>query len=144
MRRLFWVCALIAGCSSPGPIDPANVSMDRLIELHNERRAKGVLGQKPLAKNDKLMAYAQEHAEWMAKNNRMRHSSMSKVLKLGFSVAGENIAWGQTSEESVMNGWMWSPGHRSNIMGTSYDSIGVGAAVRNGRIYWCAVFGKER
>lgn len=144
MKRLFLLLAAAAGCSSPGPVDPANVSMERLIELHNEYRAKGLLGQKPLAKNDKLMAYAQEHAEWMAKSNRMRHSSMSKVLKLGFSVAGENIAWGQTSEESVMNGWMWSPGHRSNIMGTSYDSIGVGAAVRNGRIYWCAVFGKER
>lgn len=144
MKRLLLSLVALAGCGSPGPVDPANVSMDRLIELHNEYRSKGVLGQKPLTKNAKLMVYAQEHAEWMAKNNRMRHSSMSKVMKLGFSMAGENIAWGQTSEESVMSGWMWSPGHRANIMGTSYDSIGVGAAVRNGRIYWCAVFGRER
>lgn len=144
MRPLLLSLVLLAGCASHGPIDPANVSLEKLIELHNDYRSKGLLGQKPLVKNTKLMAYAQEHAEWMAKNNRMRHSSMRNVMKLGFSPAGENIAWGQTSEEAVMSGWMWSPGHRSNIMGTSYDSIGVGAAVRNGRIYWCAVFGKER
>lgn len=144
MRWLFLSLVLVLGCASTGPVDPANVSMDKLIKLHNEYRAKGLLGQLPLSKDPKLMAYAQEHAEWMAKNNRMRHSSMRNVMKLGFSPAGENIAWGQTSEESVMSGWMWSPGHRSNIMGTSYDSIGVGAAVRNGRIYWCAVFGRAR
>jgi uncharacterized protein YkwD len=118
--------------------------MDRLIELHNQRRTSGLLGQRPLAKNDSLMAYAQGHAEWMAKSNRMRHSSMSKVLKLGFSAAGENIAWGQETEEGVVSSWMWSPGHRSNIMGTSYDSIGAGAAVRDGRIYWCVVFGRGK
>lgn len=144
MKRFLMLLIAVAGCSSPGPVDPANVSMDRLIELHNEYRAKGVLGQKPLVKNEKLMVYAQEHAEWMARNNRMRHSSMRNVMKLGFGSAGENIAWGQKSEESVMSGWMWSPGHRANIMGASYDSIGVGAAVRDGRIYWCAVFGRAK
>lgn len=144
MRWLLLSLVLFLGCASNGPVDPADVSMDKLIQLHNEYRSKGLLGQLPLSKNDKLMAYAQEHAEWMAKNNRMRHSSMRNVMALGFSPAGENIAWGQTSEESVMSGWMWSPGHRSNIMGTSYDSIGVGAAARNGRIYWCAVFGRAK
>ena len=144
MRRLLWVTLLLAGCASEGPVDPANVSMEKLIQLHNERRASGALGQKPLRTDDKLMAYAQEHAEWMAKSNRMRHSSMGKVMKLGFSRAGENIAWGQKTEESVMSAWMWSPGHRSNIMGTSYDSIGAGAASRNGRIYWCVCFGRAR
>jgi len=144
MRRLLWIAVIMAGCASKGPVEPANVSMDRLIELHNERRASGVLGQRPLAKNDTLMAYAQSHAEWMAKSNRMRHSSMSKVLRLGFSTAGENIAWGQKTEDGVMSAWMWSPGHRSNIMGTSYDSIGAGAAVRSGRVYWCVVFGRSR
>jgi uncharacterized protein YkwD len=142
MRRLLWIAVLMAGCVSKGPVEPANVSMEKLIQLHNERRASGVLGQKPLRTDDKLMAYAQSHAEWMAENNRMRHSSMSKVLKLGFSMAGENIAWGQETEEGVVSAWMWSPGHRSNIMGTSYDCIGAGAAVRSGRVYWCVVFGR--
>lgn len=144
MRWLLLLLVAIAGCSSPGPVSPSLASMDKLVELHNQYRSKGLLGQRSLVKNDKLMAYAQSHAEWMASNNRMRHSSMSRVMALGFSVAGENIAWGQESEEAVMSAWMWSPGHRSNIMGTSYDSIGVGSSVRNGRIYWCAVFGRAR
>lgn len=124
--------------------------MDKLIDLHNKARNKSLFGYlgfrlHPLLKNDKLMEYAQNHANWMAENNRMRHSSMRNIMKLGFNVAGENIAWGQTTEESVMNAWLWSPGHRMNIMGSSYTDIGCGYALdKNGRIYWCVCFGRPK
>jgi hypothetical protein len=40
--------------------------------------------------------------------------------------AGENIAAGYTTPDSVMTGWMNSPGHRNNILSASYREIGVG------------------
>ena len=40
--------------------------------------------------------------------------------------AGENIAAGYQDAASVMEGWMNSPGHRSNILGGSYTHIGIG------------------
>ena len=46
-------------------------------------------------------------------------SSPWQRLKKGgvtYQSAGENIAAGQTTPTKVMQSWMMSPGHRSNIM----------------------------
>lgn len=121
--------------------------MDKLIDLHNKARsgASWLWAINPLQKDEKLMQYAQKHANWMAENSRMRHSSMRKIMDLGFNRVGENIAWGQKTEESVMNAWLWSPGHRRNIMSSSYTHIGCGAFLNSkGRIYWCVCFGKPK
>ena len=55
---------------------------------------------------------------------------------------GENIAYGYASAQSVMNGWLTSPGHRANIERASYNAIGVGV-VRDsgGRLWWTQNFG---
>jgi uncharacterized protein YkwD len=119
--------------------------MERLIELHNQARERGGwLGKrKPLSPDDKLMAYAQTHANWMAEQNKLRHSSMENVMKLGLSRAAENIAWGQKTPETVMASWLWSPGHRSNLLSYAYDRIGCGARKdAGGRLYWCVCFGR--
>jgi hypothetical protein len=57
---------------------------------------------------------------------------------------GENIAYGYSTPEAVMQGWLNSPGHRANIENGSYRSIGVGAAVgSNGRVYWAQAFSTQ-
>lgn len=43
-----------------------------------------------------------------------------------FSTWGENIAWGYPSAESVVAGWMSSPGHCANIMRDSFTETGIG------------------
>lgn len=45
---------------------------------------------------------------------------------------GENIAFGYTTPESVMSGWLNSLGHRTNIENAAYTAIGIGAAVKMG------------
>lgn len=143
-RRTILIALLMSGCgfSYPSPAKP--VSVDRLVELHNEARGRSVWGLKPLNKNQKLMKYSQDWASHMAKTGRMRHSRIGDIMSLGFSLAGENIAWGQPSEKDVMSAWLMSPGHRANIMGRRYESIGCGAAMDSrGRIYWCVCFGRE-
>ena len=57
-----------------------------------------------------------------------------------FTAAGENIAWGQTSPEQVMNAWMNSDGHRANIMNVTYTKLGVGHVTVAGRQYWVQLF----
>lgn len=125
----------------------ADADTDRLIELHNEARSKAswMWQLNPLVKNAKLMQFAQEWANTMAERGRMRHSSMRDIMKLGFSRVAENIAWGQETPESVMRAWLWSPGHRRNIMSTATTDIGCGARKdNNGRLYWCVCFGRPR
>lgn len=120
--------------------------MRLLVDLHNEARSKASWAWQisPLVMDDKLMIYAQDWADWMADNNRMVHSSMRKIMNLGFSRAGENIAWGQENEQSVMKAWLWSPGHRANIMSTSYTKIGCAATYsKYDRLYWCVCFGRN-
>ena len=117
--------------------------MKLLIDLHNEARSGGswAWSISPLIMDDQLMRYAYDWAENMAERNRMVHSSMRDIMKLGFNRVGENIAWGQENEKSVMNSWLWSPGHRANIMSTSYNRIGCGATYsRYDRLYWCVCF----
>ncbi|MFR8235885.1 MAG: CAP domain-containing protein [Anaerovoracaceae bacterium] len=56
------------------------------------------------------------------------------------SAAGENIAAGYDTPQAVMNGWMNSPGHRSNILSSDFAYIGVGCYEANGRLYWTQIF----
>lgn len=124
----------------------AHADMSELVELHNAARGQASWMWKlpPLEADDKLTAYAQEHANWMSTHGKMVHSSMRKIMQLGFSAAGENIAWGQSTPEKVMQSWLWSPGHRRNIMSRTYTKLGCGAAKDNkNRLYWCVCFGRD-
>lgn len=120
--------------------------MAELLRLHNEARQKSSWMWEilPLQEDRRLMEYAQEHALWMSNLNRLKHSSMQNIMKLGFTAAGENIAWGQDTPASVMKSWLYSPGHRRNIMSTKFNKIGCGARKDSkGRLYWCVVFAHD-
>ena len=69
----------------------------------------------------------------------------TRMTDCGYSAGGaegENIAFGQTDANDVMNAWLNSPGHKANIEQPSFRSIGVGArpAAANGQIYWVQDF----
>jgi len=108
----------------------------KLLDLHNEERSSR--GYEPLETDSRLCEYAQKHAEKMSKEERLAHSGMTDLQS---GSAGENIAWGQKTEDDVVNAWMWSPGHRWNILESDYRKAGFGMAKdSDGRIYWCVVF----
>lgn len=58
-------------------------------------------------------------------------------------MSGENIAIGYTSAEAVMNGWMNSPGHKANILNTSFQSIGIGCFYDGYGYTWTQCFGRS-
>lgn len=56
---------------------------------------------------------------------------------------GENIAAGQTSASSVITAWWNSPGHKANMLGDSFDHMGVGYYKRANSSYthyWVQMF----
>lgn len=112
----------------------------RLLSEHNRHRE--ARGMEPLVLNEDLCEYAQNHAESMASKGHLVHSSMSNLASvLGNGNVGENIAWGQTSEEQVCDAWIKSPGHKANILSKRYKKVGFGVKEdERGRKYWCAVF----
>lgn len=71
-------------------------------------------------------------------------SSAQRLAACGFAGWGlaENIAAGYRSPEAVMNAWLSSPGHRTNIESSEWTLIGVGAAQgRPGEVFWTQNFG---
>jgi uncharacterized protein YkwD len=137
---VFLLLTLVIGCSTATNVKK-DISLKELVKLHNQARLKW--NYDPLIEDSKLTQYANNHANFMLKSNRLKHSNIGQISKLGFSMVGENIAWNQQTEEEVMSSWMWSPGHRSNILGKGYDSIGCGVAYDKNNIYWCVVFGEK-
>ncbi len=134
-------CSILSGCNF---VSAAGEDFQKnLLHLHNENRLNH--GLNFLKLNPDLCVYAQKHAEKMAKNQRMYHSNLNQVEKINpqknWNSIGENVAWGQESENIVVNDWMQSPGHRWNILTSSFKEVGFGLAKDSkGRNYWCAVF----
>lgn len=145
MKRLlllFALCFVFVGCERMQPIDPTPpvqpgtpANKQLLLDLHNQQRGNG----NELQADYGLMQFAQEHAEWMASRQRLKHSDLGVS---GWNRVGENIAYGQRSESQVVEAWMNSRGHRANIMNERFTHVGFGYAVdKNGTPYWCSVFG---
>jgi uncharacterized protein YkwD len=56
----------------------------------------------------------------------------------------ENIAAGQMTADTVVQGWINSPGHCANIMSPAFSEMGAAFVVNNQSsqgIYWAQVFG---
>ncbi len=70
-------------------------------------------------------------------------SAFQRARDCGFNgnAWGENIAWGYATAQSVVQGWLDSPGHKANIENAGFTSTGVGAASAGGRVYWTQSFG---
>ena len=71
-------------------------------------------------------------------------STGQRITAAGYnwSAYGENVAYGYSSPESVMQGWMTSPGHKANILNCSFKEIGVGLAQPG--YYWTQDFAASR
>lgn len=119
----------------------------QVVDLVNKERASA--GLPALKVNTKLAAVAEKKAEDLRDKNYFDHQSptygspfdMMKQFGITYTSAGENIAKGQKTPQEVMNGWMNSPGHRANILNSSYTEIGVGYVTdSNGTTYWVQHF----
>ncbi|SFK59073.1 uncharacterized protein, YkwD family [Halobacillus dabanensis] len=116
----------------------------QVIDLTNEAREKN--GLKPLKNSNDVEEVAQVKSEDMSQNDYFSHTSptygspfdMLKEFGVDYSTAAENIAAGQQSPESVVDGWLNSSGHRKNIMNKNITHIGVGYA-KDGN-YWVQMF----
>ncbi|MEZ5317135.1 MAG: CAP domain-containing protein [Vicinamibacterales bacterium] len=133
---------------------------DEVLSLVNARRAAGATcggtpypAVGPLAMNETLRQVARAHSLDMAVNGYFSHTSLDgrtfdqRMSDGGYGGPypwGENIAAGYGSPASVVDGWMNSPGHCTNIMKATYKVIGVGHAQLSGSpygVYWTQDFG---
>jgi uncharacterized protein YkwD len=137
---------------APTPTDttPAGFVAE-VVRLTNVQRAGN--GCAALSANTTLTAVAQAHSADMAAHDYFSHDSQDgrspfdRMQSAGyaFSAAAENIAAGQRTPASVVDGWMHSDGHRANILNCTYTEIGVGYATGGSYgTYWTQDFGRPR
>lgn len=153
MRCLLTVSLLslfMAGCGEvPGVEESctgeAGSAVCEVLRIVNQERA--AVGAAPYTWNAELALAAQRHAIDMVDNDYFSHDSLDgrnfvqRARDAGYDASprGENIAYGTTSPEGVMELWMGSEGHRNNILSTSSNEIGVGFHVD----HWVQVFGSR-
>ncbi|MGW1160273.1 CAP domain-containing protein [Streptomyces sp. NPDC002513] len=134
--------------SAPGTTAKASGATARVVELVNAERAK--VGCSPLTLNATLTKVAQAHSDDMAAHRNMSHTGSDgsspgdRITRAGYdwSAYGENVAYGYSTPEQVMAGWMSSSGHKANILNCAFKEIGVGLAQPGS--YWTQNFGTAR
>jgi uncharacterized protein YkwD len=133
-----WLSPLRIEASGPGQPDPG---LERLeAELHaqvNAARARHHL--LPLTRSAQLDAVARAHCRDMAARGYVAHQSpegslapdrLEQAAVSGFSLAAENIgatSRGQPNRE-IVEGWLGSPTHRSNLLAPAFNATGIGIA----------------
>ncbi|QRK07912.1 CAP domain-containing protein [Archangium violaceum] len=151
-----------AYCDDVTTWDPAWENFEnQVLTLVNQRRAAGatcggVAKPKvgPLTLDTRLRCAARKHSKDMGTNKYFAHNSQdgttpwTRITNAGYvwRSAAENIAAGQSTPASVVDGWMKSTGHCNNIMNGNLLHLGVGYAYVAGSPYghyWTQDFGRQ-
>ena len=133
-----------------GTFSPASES--ELFTLTNQARAAA--GLKPLKNDPALVGFARWRSQDMGDRDYFSHNippSGKMVFDFmqdqgySFKLAGENIGWNTYPDESataaLQQMFMDSPSHRANILGASWDVMGIGAyQAASGKKYWTVLF----
>ena len=144
----------------PDPVDTSSSFEQQVVTLVNQHRSAGATcggswypPVDMLSSSLTLRNAARDHSADMATNGYFSHTSLDgttfddRIRNAGYngrSPLGENIAAGMSSPQSVVDAWMGSSGHCTNIMKAGFEDIGVGYAHLSGspyRHYWTQDFG---
>jgi uncharacterized protein YkwD len=125
---------------------PANYSINvqanaeqKILELMNAKRTEA--GLKPLTLDNTLIKVARYKSNDMIQNNFFDHTNPDgtkwtdwlHALGYQYTSAGENIAYNTYDAVELFNQWWNSPGHRANMMNSSYTKVGIGVLLGNGK-----------
>jgi uncharacterized protein YkwD len=159
------ILPMSTGCAGTAPTDRSTCELPNfqsdLLNAVNQRRAAGAqcgssgsfAATTNLGWNTTMGAAALAHSDDMQQRNFFSHTGSNgsdpgnRLTLAGYNwrTYGENIAAGQSTVQSVINGWMNSPGHCANIMNPNFREIAVacvkGAANNTYSTYWTMVLG---
>ena len=134
----------VQGSSSVSAGIQSSSAASEVVRLTNSARSQN--GYAALVEDGALSEAAAVRAREIARSfshTRPSGASFSSALSesgVSYLRAGENIASGQKSASEVVNAWMNSPGHRANILNSSYSRIGSASVNINGTLYWVQLF----
>lgn len=118
--------------------------INEVYEITNNYRS--LVGVPSLTLDSSLVEAANIRAKELSdsfSHTRPNGSSCFTVLSelgISYGTAGENIAAGYSSSQSVMEGWRSSSGHYQNIISSKFKKIGIGVNIINNQYYWVQIF----
>ena len=118
--------------------------INEVYEITNNYRS--LVGVSSLTLDSSLVEAASIRAKELSdsfSHTRPKGSSCFTVLSelgISYGTAGENIAAGYSSSQSVMEGWRSSSGHYQNIISSKFKKIGIGVNIINNQYYWVQIF----
>jgi uncharacterized protein YkwD len=118
---------------------------DEILSLINQYRKKK--GLTVLESNFVIETEARRHTVSMATHKvPFGHNGFSYRTKVimakvpGLTATAENVAYGSTSAQEVVDGWLNSPGHKKNIEG-KFRLTGIGVARDDkSRLFFTQIF----
>jgi uncharacterized protein YkwD len=138
--------------------DQQQAMLSHINEARSQARQCGTQSFKAVASlawSCKLEAAARRHSEDMAEHDYFSHTGPEGAgieQRVGnqdyvWQAVGENIAAGHTSVSAVVEGWLDSPGHCSNIMNEAFTEMGMAKAEDSESrysTYWTQTLGNPR
>ncbi len=126
-----------------------NLTVKGVIEYTNQNRQENG-NLVALKENSKLNFSAEKKLQDMFVKQYFEHESPSGVsvgdlageVSYDYIIIGENLALGNfKNDQTLLDAWMASPGHRANILNKHYTEIGVavGKSTYKGQEIWMAV-----
>jgi uncharacterized protein YkwD len=159
LRRRLVPVLLVVGLLMPAAVPVAASTPDELAAaaeatlaaLNAERTKRGLVA---LRADSRLMAMAQERSDYQASTGQMSHKHIdgTNVFDLIASRgitwygAGEIVAWNTwpgfgDSGAVAIKGWLGSSTHRSILLSSGYNYIGLAVATDEaGGRYWTGIF----
>lgn len=145
---------------------PANCGIrqlpDEALRRINAARAAGhrcggrsMPPSQPLSWDPSLQSAATGHSLDMAKRNYFDHrspegrsvSQRASASNYNWKSVAENLAGGDTSVGEVVQGWLDSPEHCSNLMDPGFSDVALACVQQPGTewgTYWTMVLGRKR
>jgi uncharacterized protein YkwD len=117
-----------------------------IMELINAHRIN--IGLNPLEDHNTVKAVAYTHTDYMIEVSNVSHDNFfqrkqSLQANADANIVSENVAYGFSSAESVVNAWLNSPSHKETIEG-DYTDFDVSAEQNDeGKWYFTNIFIKR-
>lgn len=148
---------LITSCSSEDensitkelnlkPVAYSELENGVLDQINSYRNS---IGNSTLKKLDIVSYVATTHTNYMVETGNVDHSGFEErqqdlIENAGAKTVGENVAYGYSTSEEVVNAWLKSDSHRALIENKNFTHFGISTETNSlGREYYTLMFIKK-